>query len=184
MCILIGPMGAGKSTIGRLLAARLGFDFVDMDERIVEKAGKSIPRIFEEDGECVFRALEGEVLQALCTAHEKQVLATGGGAILSAPNRERIKHAGVVIWLDAPPELLAKRMIGDKNRPLLKGVDVLSKAKELDRQRRKHYEACANFRVDTSKLSAKQAVEEIMSSVFKHEETKNQSKGNESYGAS
>ena len=160
--ILVGSMGAGKSTIGRLLAARLGLHYVDLDAVIIEKAGKVIPRIFEEDGECVFRALEAESLQVSCLDGAAKVLATGGGVIMSAPNRERMKQAGDVIWLDAPPEVLAKRIAGDKNRPLLKGVDVLAKAKELDRQRRKYYEMSADFRIDTSLMSAQQAVEAIV----------------------
>jgi shikimate kinase len=162
MCVLIGSMGAGKSTIGRLLAARLGFDFIDSDDAIIEKAGKSIPRIFEEDGECIFRALESEVLQELCSKHDRQVLATGGGAVLRALNRERIINAGYVIWLDAQPEVLAERIMGDKNRPLLHGVDVLSKAKQLDRERRKYYDMCADIRVDTSLMNAKEAVDTII----------------------
>jgi len=165
--ILIGSMGAGKSTIGWLLAARLGLNCVDLDVVIVERAGKTIPRIFEEDGECVFRALEAEALQLLCTDGVARVLATGGGVVMSAPNRERMKQAGKVIWLDAPPEVLAKRIAGDSNRPLLNGVDVLVKAKELDNQRRKYYEMSADFRVDTSQMSAAQAVGAIMAFVEK-----------------
>ncbi len=158
-------MGSGKSTIGRQLveqfAARIRMVFVDLDEVIVDKAGKSISRIFEEDGECVFRALESEGLEMLTADSESKVIATGGGTVLSAPNRERMKKAGPVIWLDASPEVLAARTANDPNRPLLKGVDPLQKARELDRQRRPVYKACADFRVDTSLLSVDEAVEEI-----------------------
>lgn len=159
--ILIGSMGSGKSTIGRLIAARLRISFVDLDEAIVDRAGKPIPQIFEEDGECIFRALEGEVLEAITTDSELKIIATGGGAVLRAPNRERMKSAGHIIWLDAPPEILAERTASDPNRPLLKGVDPLQKARELDMQRRQIYESCADFRVDTSILSVNEAVEEI-----------------------
>jgi len=155
-------MGAGKSTIGRLLAARLGLVCVDLDQAIVEHAGKSIPQLFEEQGECTFRAIEREILHKLCHNGDEKVLATGGGVILAAPNRERIKQAGMVVWLDAPPETLAKRIAGDRNRPLLKGMDALAKAKSLDLERRKYYQMCADLRLDTSQVSAKKAVDEIV----------------------
>ncbi|MDX8397887.1 MAG: shikimate kinase [Mariprofundaceae bacterium] len=162
---LIGPMGAGKSTIGRLLAARLTLECIDLDAVIVERAGKSITDIFADDGECIFRALESECLQSLCAAQSSKILATGGGIVLTAPNRQRLKQAGTVVWLDAPVEVLAKRTAGDKKRPLLAGVNVLLKAKELDLQRRKYYEMCSDLRVDTSQLSAAQVVQCIVAHV-------------------
>lgn len=158
---LIGPMGAGKSTIGRLLAARLRIPFVDLDEQIVEQTGKSIPRIFEEDGECVFRAQEGASLEKLVSDGASKVLATGGGVIMAAPNRERLKKGGPVVWLDATPEVSAGRISGDSNRPLIKGIDPLQKARELDRIRRSKYEACADFRIDTASMAPEESVEAI-----------------------
>jgi len=159
--ILIGPMGSGKSTIGKLLASRFSLKFVDMDDAIVERVEKSIPEIFEEDGEAAFRALECEVLKALISNTEAKVIATGGGVVLAEANRELLMSCGHVIWLDAPPEMLAIRTSNDPNRPLLKGVDPLEKARELDLQRRPYYASCSDLRIDTSEMSVEEAVEAI-----------------------
>jgi len=162
MILLIGPMGAGKSTIGRRLAARLKLPCVDLDRVIVERAGQSIPRIFETKGERAFRSLEEDCLEELCTDGEDKVLATGGGVVLSEANRRQLKQVGRVVWLDAPPEVLAKRIAGDANRPLLRGVNPLQKARELDEQRRPLYEACADYRVPTGQMHVRQALENIL----------------------
>jgi len=159
--VLIGPMGAGKSTIGKPLASRLRLPFIDLDEAIVKRAGKPIPQIFEEDGESAFRSLESEMVAALLNGPEPKIIATGGGAVLRESNRQWMKAAGPVIWLDALPEVLAKRTANDPNRPLLKGDDPLQKARELDMQRRPLYEACSDFRVDTASMSVEEAVEAI-----------------------
>ncbi len=156
---LIGPMGAGKSTVGKRLAKRLSLPFIDLDQMIVERAGKSIPRIFAEDGECVFRAWEGECLQQAIAA-PTCVLATGGGVVMREPNRERLAQC-LVIWLDASPEVLAKRTAGDENRPLLQGTDPLRRARELDRQRRPYYRRCANLRIATDHCGVDETVEQI-----------------------
>lgn len=158
---LIGPMGAGKSTVGRLLAARLHWPFVDVDEVIVSRAGKSIPDIFERDGQCIFRALEGEVLAEICSDAKAKVVAAGGGAVLAQANRELMRAAGPVIWLDVAPEVSASRIQGDRNRPLLAGVDPLAKARELDRQRRPLYASAGHLHLHTDQMIPSQAVDAI-----------------------
>jgi shikimate kinase len=160
--ILVGPMGAGKTTIGRLLAARIAFDFIDLDDVIVEWTGKTIPAIFEEHGECLFRALESEMLASFCTAPvSRHVLSTGGGAVLLAANRQRMHRAGPVVWLHADPEVSAARITGDANRPLLKEADPLTKARELAGFRTPLYEAVADLKIDTGRRSAQEAVDDI-----------------------
>jgi len=162
MITLIGPMGAGKSSVGSRLAKRLQLPFIDLDAMIVARAGKSIPHIFRDDGQCVFRALEGECLQQCLSSAKHCVLATGGGVVMRAPNRQRLKDGGTVIWLDASPEILAQRTAGDTNRPLLHGVNPLQKARELDIQRRTYYQRCADFRINTANSTVTATVTGIM----------------------
>jgi shikimate kinase len=160
--ILVGPMGAGKTTIGRLLAARIAFDFIDLDDVIVERTGETIPAIFEEHGECLFRALESELLASFCMAPAGgHVLSTGGGVVLLAANRRRMHRTGPVVWLHADPEVSAVRIQGDSNRPLLKGVDPLVKATELAGIRTPLYEVVADLKIDTGRCSAQEAVDDI-----------------------
>lgn len=162
--VLIGLMGSGKSTLGRQLASQAFFSgsFVDLDGLIVKEAGKSIPNIFAEEGEAVFRTLESICLAEVLQSSSEQVVATGGGAILSATNRVLMKEKGAVIWLDASPEILAERISGDKNRPLLNGVDPLEKMITLTKQRNPLYAEIADLRIDTGVLSDKEAVAKIM----------------------
>lgn len=147
LVFLVGTMGSGKSTVGRVLAARLGRRFVDMDERIASRDGRSIPRIFQEDGEEGFRRLEKDTLLRICRSKEDLVVATGGGVVLDADNR-RLLRRGVVVWIDVPPAVAASRIAGDPNRPLLAGEDPLRVAEKLDRIRRPIYAGTADHRVD------------------------------------
>lgn len=158
---LVGPMGAGKSTIGRLLAARLGRRFVDMDEEIAAASGRSIPRIFQEEGEDAFRRLERDALRRLRAEGGDLVVATGGGVVLDPANR-RLLREGIVVWLDAPPEVTAARTAGDANRPLLAGVDPLEKAQELDRKRRPLYAEVADHRVPGGGMGVEEVVADIL----------------------
>ena len=154
-------MGSGKSTIGKLLASRLSLPFVDLDDLIVSQAGKTIPDIFQDEGEEAFRALESRLLAEVLMRDSEQVIATGGGVILSAENRALMKESGRVIWLDASPVVLAKRIAGDSNRPLLDGVDPLFKMISLAAQRNPLYAEVADLRVDTERLSTQEAVDTI-----------------------
>lgn len=120
--VLVGLMGAGKTSVGRRLADRLGFSFVDADYEIEQAAGQTIPEIFAQHGEDYFREGEKRVIARLLE-NGHQVLATGGGAFMNAETRDAIKKSAVSIWLKADLELLLKRVQKRDNRPLLKGQD-------------------------------------------------------------
>ncbi len=160
--VLVGLMGSGKSILGKQLASRLSLELVDLDDLIVSQAGKTIPEIFKGEGEEAFRALESELLAEVLAQDDEQIIATGGGAILSAENRAMMKQSGRVIWLDASPTVLAERIAGDANRPLLDGVDPLFKMISLATQRNPLYAEVADLRVDTEKLSDEEAVAKII----------------------
>ena len=159
--ILVGLMGSGKSTIGKLLASRLSLSFVDLDEVIVKQEGSTIPDIFDTVGEVGFRKLESRYLTEMLMKNEPQVIATGGGAVLSEANREMMKQSDTVVWLDADVEILAKRITGDANRPLLHDVNPLEKMKALTKERNPLYAEVADLHIDTGNLSAKEAVDKI-----------------------
>jgi shikimate kinase len=129
-CVLLcGLMGSGKSRVGRALASRLGWDFVDSDERVERAAGMKISEIFARDGEVAFRRLETEALAALPT--HRCVVALGGGAVVSAENRRILREKGTLVWLDAAPETLAERIGDSQKRPLLAGLDRAGRISRL-----------------------------------------------------
>ncbi|TAE54673.1 MAG: shikimate kinase [Nostocales cyanobacterium] len=134
---LIGMMGAGKSTIGRLLAKELGYGFVDTDDVIVKAAGKSINQIFAEEGETEFRQLESSILSQLC-AYTKLTIATGGGIVLKQENWSYLHH-GLIVWLDVPVRILLQRLAEDQTRPLLQDPDPEAKLRSLLEQRQPLY---------------------------------------------
>ena len=161
--IFVGLMGSGKSILGKLLASRLSLKLVDLDDLIVERAGKSIPAIFEESGEQVFRQLESDLLQDVLCSDEPIIVATGGGAVLSEHNRQCMKEKGKVVWLDASPEILATRITGDSNRPLLQAVDPLQRMQQLSQERSPLYAEVADLYINTGELSDQEAVDKIAS---------------------
>lgn len=151
---LVGMMGAGKTTIGRLLAGFLKKTFYDSDREIQKRTGVSIPLIFEIEGEAGFRKRETEMLSELVKM-SNIVLATGGGAVLSAQNREMLKQSGTVIYLRATVDDLWRRTRQDKNRPLLQTQDPRTKLAELYTQRDPLYRETAHIIVESGKRSAR-----------------------------
>jgi shikimate kinase len=117
--VLVGMMGAGKSTVGAELARRLALPFVDVDSEIERRQGRSIAHIFRDDGEPAFRMIERTVLADVLGRPEPSVVAAGGGAVIDPANRALMRDRGVVIWLRAQPDELARRVEGDTARPLL-----------------------------------------------------------------
>lgn len=118
--VLVGMMGAGKTAVGRALAAKLAVPFLDSDAEITQAANMSIPEIFARDGEAFFRARETEVIRRLLKARRKSVLSTGGGAFLAAENRQMISEIGVSVFLSADVDLLWSRVGHKDTRPLLR----------------------------------------------------------------
>ncbi|MDB4897069.1 MAG: shikimate kinase [Firmicutes bacterium] len=153
--VLVGLMGAGKSSVGRILAETLGRPFIDTDALITEGAGCSIPEIFAAEGEAGFRSREAAVV-ADVAGQDGLVVATGGGVAVSAANREALRRTGVLFWLDASPAELLRRAAaeGVAQRPLLAGADPLGKLEALAQARAGAYAAAAHHRVDAAQPAA------------------------------
>lgn len=154
---LIGPMGAGKSTIGKLLAKTLGRDFVDSDREIERRTGVSIPMIFEYEGEAGFRRREAEMLAQL-SARDGIILATGGGAVLKPENRDLLRRRGFVAYLKCSVEKQLERTHRDSHRPLLNTADPRQRLEDLFLEREPLYAEIADVTVDTGVLSGQAAV--------------------------
>lgn len=154
---LVGLMGAGKTTVGRLLAKHYDCAFYDSDHEIEARTGVKIPVIFEIEGEAGFRKRE-EVAIAELSALSHIVLATGGGAVLSAANRDNLRKNGLVIYLRGTPEHLYERTRHDRNRPLLQTENPLAKLRELYKQRDPLYREIADVVVDTGRQNVSSMV--------------------------
>jgi shikimate kinase len=134
---LIGMMGAGKTTVGQLLAQHLNYRFLDTDTVIEQAAGDTITKIFAEVGEAAFRQLESQVLSQVC-AVTNLVIATGGGIVINQENWSYLHH-GLIVWLDVPVDVLYTRLAEDTTRPLLQDPDPKAKLKFLIEQRQPRY---------------------------------------------
>ncbi len=158
--ILVGFMGAGKTTVGRRLAARLHWDVVDCDDLIEARAGRRISEIFADQGETAFRELEAEVAATL-GGYRHTVITTGGGIVERPENLPFLRAAGRVIYLRARPESLYERVKGSSHRPLLQVDDPLARIRELLAHRAPRYEEADQI-VDTDGLTVDEVVEAIL----------------------
>ena len=158
---LVGPMGAGKSTIGRQLSDALGMEFVDSDKEIERRTGVDIPLIFELEGEDGFRKREKSMIQEL-TERTGTVLATGGGVVLDPDNRSALSARGTVVYLHASIDQLVKRTARDRNRPLLQTGNPRSKLEEIMAVREPLYREVADIAVDTSGRNVKAVVKDLL----------------------
>lgn len=154
-------MGAGKTTVGRQLAKRLGRSFLDSDHEIVARTGVPIPTIFEIEGEEGFRRREAQTISEVTEASDI-VLATGGGVVLNPDNRRRLHETGWVVYLNVPPVLLYERTRHDRNRPLLNVPDPMAKLEELYAARDPLYREIAHIVVDGSHLVASGIVQHLL----------------------
>lgn len=161
--VLIGLMGAGKSTVGRLLAELLGRPFFDTDALVEKEAGRTVPEIFAEQGERVFRSLEAEVVRAV-SALRGRVIAVGGGAASTPGNVTQLRMSGDLVLLDAEPAVLAERTAGTEGeRPLLDGAgDQAARLAELRRQRDGDYTRAAAVTVRTDGRTPEDIAGEIL----------------------
>lgn len=159
--IFVGPMGAGKTTIGKQLARQLGRPFYDSDRVIEERTGANIPLIFELEGEAGFRHREKTIIAEL-TEMNDIVLATGGGAILDPDNRDQITRQGFVIYLNAPLKQLVNRTSKDKNRPLLQTDDPRKKLEEILAVRDPLYREVADEIIETDGSPVRNVVKKLV----------------------
>ncbi len=161
--VLVGMMGSGKTTVGRRVADKLGYTFIDTDDLVVARAGKSVREVFEHGGEATFRALESQALAEALATPVDAVVAAAGGCVLSAENRALMTTASAtVLWLDADVASLTARTARSPHRPLLDG-DPTARLTQLDSQRRSLYAEVADERIDTDGLTLDDVVQRVVS---------------------
>ncbi len=159
--VLVGFMGTGKSTVGRMLARQLRFRFLDTDKLVEERASMTIPEIFAQHGEADFRERETGVLEALCGARQ-HVLATGGGIVIVPGNIPLLRSLGLVVLLKADPEEIYRRVSRNTERPLLQVEDPRRRVLDLMAERLPLYESAAHFQVDSTRLRHEDVTAKIL----------------------
>lgn len=170
LIVFVGPMGAGKTTIGKILAKELGFQFFDSDKEIEKRTGANIPWIFDVEGESGFRDRESAVIEELSVC-KNVVLATGGGAMMRPENRDAVTKSGFVIYLNTSVDQQFHRTHKDKNRPLLQGnKDAFLVLSELYELRDPVYRSVADLVIDTDRKALKNIVKDIVSAL-EHNDT-------------
>ena len=163
--ILIGYRGSGKTAVGRRLAERLDWEFIDTDKAVEENAGRTIREIFETDGEAAFRRIEAEVLDRALVGRWR-VISAGGGAVLARRNRKALRATGLCVWLTAPPQELLRRIAADQRspsqRPSLTGLPDLVEIEAVLQARLPVYEATADHVVSTAGRSVEEVADAIL----------------------
>jgi len=154
-------MGSGKTSIGRLVAKKLGFQFVDTDAVVVERAGMQVAEIFAGPGEAWFRDQETSALESMAI-YNRSVISTGGGIVLRAENRALLQGLGFVVWLTASEEIIFDRVSRNKRRPLLHTADPRKTVQDLLAQREQFYRCVSRFALDTTALSHEQAADAVI----------------------
>jgi len=155
-------MGTGKTAVGQLLAEKLGGNFVELDLLIERKAGKSIPEIFQQDGEITFRELEIEATKEVAKGRN-MVIACGGGVVLNKINTDRLRQNATMVYLTASPEVILERVASEEGqRPLLEVDNPALTIREMLRFRKPFYERAADIKIDTSKLDINAISEQII----------------------
>jgi shikimate kinase len=162
--LLVGMMGSGKSTVGRMLAGRLGWAYRDSDADVEAATGRTVPEIFANDGEPAFRRAEAEVLGRACTDSTPVVVSAAGGSVLNADNRRLLARSGFVVWLRARPETNAHRVGDGAGRPLL-GDDPAEAMTRLYKERAPLYQQVADLVIDVDRLAPKEVVARILAVV-------------------
>jgi shikimate kinase len=159
--VLIGPMGAGKTSIGKRLATHLKLEFVDADLRLEQSTGASVPTIFDCEGEAGFRRRETQLIAEL-TRDRGRLIATGGGVVLSLENRQRLRESGFVVYLQIGIEQQLERLARDRGRPLLDAQDKRRRLQALAEQREPLYRDIADLSFDSSGLTVTEAADRVL----------------------